>query len=78
MLLDDAVVAGQAFPRGALGTEEDFGDDLDRLLREGMLIPFDPRCGIPPIPPASLRVTIPEAPAKVRFRSRAYADHPAR
>jgi hypothetical protein len=65
MLLDSAVVAGRPLPAGSVGTEDDFGEDLQRLLRMGLLVPFDPWQGVPPIPGATL-----PAPS----RSYAYAD----
>lgn len=50
MLLAASVVAGRTLPAGSVGTEEDFGDELEGLLREGKLLAFDPRHGIPPVP----------------------------
>jgi hypothetical protein len=50
MLLDHAVVRGRPLPPGAVGTEDDFGDDLPQLMRHGLIFPFDPSQGLPPIP----------------------------
>jgi hypothetical protein len=50
MLLDYATVGGRDLPPGSVGTEDDFGDDLPKLLRKGLLFPFDPACGLPPVP----------------------------
>lgn len=50
MLLDHAVVGGRHLPPGSVGTEDDFGDDLPHLLRHGLLFPFNPVNGLPPIP----------------------------
>jgi hypothetical protein len=73
MLREEALVAGRSFPAGAVGTEEDFGDDLERLLRAGMLIPFDPAAGVPPIPTYAAGRERPEMPAALPTRSYAYA-----
>ncbi|MGV3615362.1 MAG: hypothetical protein ACO1SV_08515 [Fimbriimonas sp.] len=62
MLLESAIVAGRPLPAGSVGTEDDFGDDLNPLLEKGLLMPFNPWQGLPPIPSSAPR------------RSFAYAD----
>jgi hypothetical protein len=47
MLVRSAVVAGRPLPPGSVGTEADFGADLEELLRRGVLLPFDPAKGLP-------------------------------
>lgn len=50
MLLDYATVAGRDLPPGSVGTEDDFGADLPGLLEKGLLFPFNPANGLPPVP----------------------------
>ncbi len=51
MLLEVAEVDGRKLPPGSVGTEEDFGEWLWPLLRSGKLMAFDPRRGLPEVPP---------------------------
>lgn len=50
MLLDHATVEGRHLPPGSVGTEEDFGNDLPKLICQGLIFPFDPAKGLPPVP----------------------------